>query len=384
MEVAELTKYLSDSREDALMPCMVLANDRDEQLCVEAKKMQEAASGVEALRGHVIFATSGSTGKGKWVALSRRALLASARAVNEHLNAGEQDRWLLSLPTFHVGGFGILARCVVSSAECVQFEGKWNTVRFHQALSDHQVTLTSLVPTQLVDLVNARLTAPERLRAVLVGGGSLADAVYEQAISLGWPVIETYGMTEASSQIATADYGSRDLRILPCWSVKADSDHRLCIQGEPLMTGYVTMEKGGIQLEGVSGDGWHITNDLVQLTDGGLKMLGRVDRSIKILGELVNLANVERKFNSVLDDCFYGVECVVVSMNDARRNAVLYACVENFDDRLEAVLKKYNERCTPFCRIEKIIDVEKIPKTSIGKIDFVSLCAIVEQRVSKM
>ena len=70
-------------------------------------------------------------------------------------------------------------------------------------LADRGVTHTSLVPTQVHDLVKADLRAPETLKAIVVGGGHLDAATGRLARTLGWPVLASYGMTEAASQIAT-------------------------------------------------------------------------------------------------------------------------------------------------------------------------------------
>src|SRR2546423_1505125 len=76
------------------------------------------------LPGHFWVATSGSTaqvsGQLKWIALSREAVLASARAVNAHLGSDSRDRWLHVLPEFHVGGLGIDARAHLSGAQLIR------------------------------------------------------------------------------------------------------------------------------------------------------------------------------------------------------------------------------------------------------------------------
>ncbi|MGA8808880.1 MAG: AMP-binding protein, partial [Thermoanaerobaculia bacterium] len=71
------------------------------------------------LEAHVFVATSGSTGDIKLVALSKRAILASAAAVNERLNVTARDVWAAVLPTFHVGGLGVYARCHLAGARAL-------------------------------------------------------------------------------------------------------------------------------------------------------------------------------------------------------------------------------------------------------------------------
>src|SRR5687767_8020692 len=75
---------------------------------------------VTPLPAHVWLSTSGTTGALKLVALSKRALLASAAAVNRRLESTAQDVWCCVLPTFHVGGLGIHARAFLNGARVVE------------------------------------------------------------------------------------------------------------------------------------------------------------------------------------------------------------------------------------------------------------------------
>ncbi|MES2474668.1 MAG: AMP-binding protein, partial [Verrucomicrobiota bacterium] len=158
-------------------------------------------AGDRELVGHVLFETSGSTGSPKWIALSKEALLISAQAVNAHLQVTKHSCWGLALPTHHVGGFGVAARAWQAGCRMAVFAGKWNPSLFREEMAAHQVTHTSLVPTQVHDLVQAKLAAPASLRAIVVGGGHLDEATGQAARDLGWPVLASYGMTEACSQI---------------------------------------------------------------------------------------------------------------------------------------------------------------------------------------
>ena len=100
-------------------------------------------------------------------------MLASARAVNAHLEATARDRWLIALPLHHVGGFSILARCFASGASLVRMEEKWEPATFAGLCAAGRITLTSLVPAQVFDLVQAKVHGPSSLRAVIVGGAAL-------------------------------------------------------------------------------------------------------------------------------------------------------------------------------------------------------------------
>jgi len=350
------------------MQCQVLVNANDPQAMAEAEVIRYWAVEQPELQGHLFFATSGSTGNGRWVALSRAALLSSARVVNDHLGVTADDRWLLALPTFHVGGLGVLARSYAASCSVVMMDEKWDAGGYHRLCCEKKATLSSLVPTQIVDLVNGGIKAPSSLRAVLVGGGRLEDSVYEKAVDLGWPVVETYGMTETCSQVATTMLGHREMKILPSWQTRLDRDGRLMLTGESLLTGYVTCLDKRCSFTDPKKEGWLVTDDIVEINEGCLVVKGRADRCVKVIGELVNLDQVQREFTA-----FLGVtdEFSVVSLPDIRRGVKLIACTEQGDVSLD-LLEKYNAQCNPLHRIESIQCVE-ILRSPLGKVRYTQL-----------
>src|SRR3954453_7827080 len=146
----------------------------------------------------VVIHTSGTTGTAKPVELTYRNFHTSAVANAANLGVEPGDRWLCCMPLFHVGGLSILTRIAINQTEAVIHDG-FDTERVMQALTDEQITLVSLVPTQLSRLLDAGLTKPAGLRAILLGGGRIPAHLLETNL----PVIPTYGMTETCSQVWT-------------------------------------------------------------------------------------------------------------------------------------------------------------------------------------
>ena len=369
METLDLTKKSFWASGETV----VLANPRDAEAMHEAEVIREWLDRDGDLTSCLLFRTSGSSGKGKWVALSKKALLVSAKSVNDLLVVTKNDRWLQSLPLFHVGGMGIAARAYEAGCFlCDQYE-KWNPTQFCNTVKNEGVSLISMVPTQLADLLRLNLGAPPSLRAVLLGGGELSDSLYERAVDLGWPVRETYGMTEAASQVATADAGQRELRILPCWEVRSAGGGQLQIRGEALLDYYVRVEDGVCSLSDPKKEGWFTTSDIGNASDGIISVAGRVDRCVKVLGELVNLGDVEIAIGEVLKKLNQNYRAfAVIAKEDARGSHELILCVEGNVD-FDEVLGFYHARCNALHRIKKYMRVNDFPYTSIGKINYVAL-----------
>lgn len=308
---------------------------------------------VVPLPGHLWLSTSGTTGALKLVALSKHAMLASAAAVNRRLESDASDVWLCLLPTFHVGGLGIHARAFLSGARVVT-EG-WEGV-----------TLASLVPAQVLDLVRAQTRAPRSLRAVVVGGGALSASLYEQALGLGWPVLPSYGMTECCSQVATATPSSPELVLLDHVEARVDEGGRLAVRSEALLTGYAT--EGGFADPKV--DGWFLTEDIAALDGRTLRVEGRRGDFVKIGGESVDLARLDRILAEITRDA------AIVAVRDERLGHVIHLAVASGDS--DSIAAAFNARVLPFERIREAHRVAAIPRTPLGKLRRTELTAALE------
>ncbi|MFD2158254.1 AMP-binding protein [Rubritalea tangerina] len=319
-----------------------------------------------ALLGHVLFQTSGSSGKAKWVALSKSAMLASARAVNTHIGVKDGDSWGLALPIYHVGGFGVLVRSFLNGGRCAVFHRKWDPVAFSKFVYEEHCQHLSLVPTQLVDLVRARCVAPECVDSVVIGGGRLEDRIFEDAKALGWPVLRSYGMTEASSQIATGDNGDGYLRVLEGWSLRLSESGELEWKGKAGLSFYVVQDGSstGWSIVDPKRSGWFRTQDRVLLRNGEVKVLGRSDHLVKILGELVDIQEIEE-----LVEHHCRCACVIFAQEDQRRGV-----------RLVPVLETDGVATLPplagLQRLEAPLYVQSFPRSGLGKIQREKLRAI--------
>ena len=330
----------------------------------------------------VVFATSGSSGLPKWVFMRRASLLASAEAVNKHLSVSSRDRFLLPLPFYHVGGFGIIARAYVGGCDLRRFPGRWNARRFVEAIEEHGSTLTSLVPAQVHDLVACKLGAPPSLRAVVVGGSALDEVEGQAACNLGWPLLQSYGMTETCSQVATDDlkYANSDFRasplpVMPQWECRLGPEDRLELRGEALFEFYLRWDGHNLcREEGRDEEGWFRSGDVAELDGRCLTVRGRVDRRVKILGELVDVQALEDELRSGLD----GGEVYILLVPDQRRGWRLQPIVERRGrgaGEVDALITLLNEGGPGFARLEQVGFVDELPRTPLGKIDGAALRA---------
>ncbi len=152
-----------------------------------------------------IVYTSGTTGTPKGAALTFNNHWRSATASAFRLGTLPEDRWLLCMPLYHVGGMAIVLRCGLYGTTVVLQNG-FDPVAVSDALKNDGVTLISVVPTMLHRLLEQHRASlvNSKLRCILVGGAAMPQPLVEQCLELNLPIATTYGLTEAASQVATA------------------------------------------------------------------------------------------------------------------------------------------------------------------------------------
>jgi len=229
----------------------------------------------------VLLQTSGTSGAPKPVELSFGNLLWSAIGSGVALGTDPGERWLCALPLAHVGGLGIVVRSAIAATTALVHPG-WDTERVLHALSHEEVTLISVVPTTLARLLDAGLRRPPRLRCALAGGAPVPPALARRALDAGIPVAQTYGLTEAASQVTTAAPGDPEPDAGPplfCTRVRIAPDGEIHVSG-PTVAGPPGRELA--------------TGDLGSLDPAGrLTVTGRKADTIVSGGENVAPAEVE-------------------------------------------------------------------------------------------
>ena len=218
--------------------------------------------------------------------LTRENFFRSAVGTAFALGLGPKDRWLCCLPLHHVAGLSILTRAAICGIGAVLHDG-FDTDRVARSLAEDDVTLVSLVATQLVRLLDAdvNLTGP---RALVMGGGPVPIDAIEEATARGATVIQVYGMTETTSQVTLLE--------------PADAERYAGSAGRALLGAELRIDEGEISIRGpvvapgsVGPDGWLRTGDLGSIdSEGYLWVDGRRDDMIVTGGENVMPDRVEK------------------------------------------------------------------------------------------
>jgi len=354
------------------------------------------AGDTEGLSAAALIATSGSTGRAKVAELSSHALVSAAEASADRLGWQTHDRWLLSLSLCHIGGFSIVTRCLLARVPVVLGDPRGDSSELVRLVRAHDVTMVSLVPTQLHRLLAADNDFSGSKLRVLLLGGMLADPwMVAAARAKSIPVLTTYGMTETASQVATQL--PTDLRSLigPCHDVgpalsnveiKIVNDEIL-VRGPMLFDGYagdqleVDSMRGNLMTGLTLRNGWFHTGDWGRLdANGRLTVVGRASDRIVTGGENVAPAEVEfalEALPAIERACVFGVPEAVKGEQVAA--AIILREGFEFDERDVDVLLK--ERLAPFKRPRAWAVLKEFAVTATGKLDRAATARIAEPQL---
>lgn len=330
---------------------------------------------------HSIIYTSGTTGRPKGAMLTYGNFWNSSIASALNLGLHIDDRWLACLPLFHVGGLSIVLKGVIYGIPLVLHEA-FDADAVNRAIDQDSVTILSAVSVMLQRMLDARGAAlyPPTLRCILLGGGPAPQPLLELCAARNVPVVQTYGLTEAASQVAT---------LAP-----TDALRKLGSAGKPLMLTELRIEQndqsvssgeiGEIVVRGptVTAGYWHQpeatakalrggclhTGDLGYLdTEGYLYVVDRRDDMIISGGENVYPAEIE----AILLSHPAVEEAGVTSIPDARWGQVPVAVIKVRNDAIltESDLQTFcYERLARYKVPAQIQFAATLPRNAAGKL----------------
>lgn len=339
--------------------------------------------------------TSGTTGVPKAAMLTFGNHFYSAVGSAERLGHYPDDRWLLCMPLYHVGGIAIVWRASLFGFAIILLS-EFDEEIVLSAIERYDATLISLVPTMLERLLKAENGARIllSLRTILLGGAAAGDELMTKARTFGLKVATTYGLTEAASQVATdlPGIGETGEGIVgrPMFYSRvriADPDGKsvpvgdigeIRVSGPTIMAGYyrdqdatdITLQNGELR-----------TGDIGCLDkDGFVHVFQRRADLIVCGGENIYPAEVEQALLKHPDVA----AGVVVGIPDAewgQRVGALVIPREGSNLNSAALDAHCQEQLAGYKRPRVYVFTEAIPLTASGKIDRLTVIEILKSEV---
>ena len=335
----------------------------------------------------LVLHTSGTTSRPKIVPLRQSNLAHSARNIASSLQMTSADRSLNVMPTFHIHGImaGFLAP--LSAGGSIVCTPGFDAFAIHRWIDELHPTYYSAVPT-MHQMVLARAPQPRTtsLRFVRSSSASLPAPVLERLRDLfGVPVIEGYGMTEASHQMTSNPLPPREAKTSSVGVATGievailDKDNKVlaagergevAIRGATVVSGY---ENNPAANATAFTDGWFRTGDEGMLDDEGyLFLTGRLKEQINRGGEKISPLEIDGvllRHPAVAEAVAFAIPHDKLGEEIGAVVVLAPGAVAN-ESQLRAFV---GEHLAAFKVPRRILIVEEIPKGATGKVQRIGM-----------
>lgn len=356
---------LDESTPDALCPLLLAGCEADALWCSRPERAEKLAAylgaGVTDGARRVLFLTSGTTSRSKFVALTDESLMAAPWTGAPLFPLGHDDRLLCILPLAHVFGFvcGVLwpLHC---GAEVALGRGPRHYV---DDCRHFDPTAISVVPNLLAFLMGHNLFN-ERLNSVLIGAGDCGPELLAALQARVPRVAFGYGLTETSSGVALGcGADPRAMEVCPAFEVTIASDGEVLIASSTnMMQGYYRRPQD--TAEALEGGVLH-TGDLGYLDDDGcLHITGRKKEMLVLgSGTKVFLPEYEGEIHAALGT----QEAAVTLLGD--KLVLVLGKTELTGEQAMGLIADVQSRTPRAQQITRVIELgHELPRTATGKL----------------
>ena len=334
----------------------------------------------------LVLHTSGTTSKPKIVPLTNKNIFSSAINISKSLELSEIDHCLNIMPLFHIHGLIAIIAASMKVGASVCASNGFNAIKFLEIAKSEKITWYSGVPTMHQAILlraekKLELAKNLKLKFIRSSSASLPPAVFEKLNNVfKCPVIEAYGMTEATHQMTSNPLppkiqkpGFVGIPAGPDVCIMNDADKILnqgetgevCIKGNNVTLGYDNNPEANKKS---FSNGWFRTGDQGYFDqDGFLKISGRLKEIINKGGEKISPLEVD----NILMDHPLIEQAVCFGYEDKMLGEEIAAAiiVKEGQNCSEMDVKNYaEEKLAKFKIPKKIFFVNEIPKGATGKL----------------
>ena len=385
--------YLEDLKAKAL----VVAADYDGPALSAEASLGEADTAAPAPDDvALILHTSGTTSRPKIVPLLQSNVFVSARNIQRSLALTPADRSLNIMPLFHIHGLIASLSASMAASASVWCAPGYNALQFFAWMEEADPTWVTAVPTMhQTNLLRAgryrEVIERARLRFLRSSSASLPAPVMEELVAtFGVPVVEAYGMTEATHQMCSNPIepgkqkpGAVGLEAGPKVRIADESEDRILgpgatgevvISGPNVTPGYEgNPDANAKSFFTAEGARWFRTGDQGAFdADGYLSLTGRLKEIINRGGEKISPLEVD----AVLLEHPAVKQAVTFALPHPKLGEDIAAAIV-LDDGAEADERTVRDyaasRLAGFKVPVRVVILEEIPKGATGKIQRIGL-----------
>jgi acyl-CoA synthetase (AMP-forming)/AMP-acid ligase II len=341
----------------------------------------------------LLLHTSGTTSRPKLVPLSHGNIKASARNIGAVLTLQASDRCLNIMPLFHIHGLIAAVRSSLAAGGSVYCTPGFNALRFFAWLGEAGATWYTAVPTMHQAILaraarNTETIATHPLRLIRSSSSSLPPQVMAELEKVfSCPVIESYGMTEASHQMASNPLpprlrkpGSVGVAAGPAVAIMGDDGTilspdqvgEIVIRGANVTRGYEANPDANAKAFAF---GWFHTGDQGTMDDEGyVRVTGRLKEIINRGGEKIS----PREVDEVIMDHPAVAQAITFAMPHPMLGEDVAAAVvlREGQKASERDIRDFvAARMADFKVPRKVVILDEIPKGATGKLQRIGLAA---------
>lgn len=339
----------------------------------------------------LVLHTSGTTSRPKIVPLTHANVCATARNIKKSLALTSKDRCMNVMPLFHIHGLMAAILSTLRSGASVFCTPGFDALQFFPWLEEAVPTWYTAVPTMHQAILlragrNKEIIAKTPLRFIRSSSSSLPPQVMQELEeTFSAPVIEAYGMTEASHQMTSNPLpprprkaGTVGIAAGPKVAVMDENDTLLpegsvgeiVIQGPNVTLGYENNPSANAEN---FTNGWFRTGDQgIMDEDGYFTITGRLKEIINRGGEKIS----PREVDEVLMDHPAVQQVVTFAMPHAKLGEEVAAAIvlrEGIETTERDIRTFATERLADFKVPRKVLFLEEIPKGPTGKLQRIGM-----------
>lgn len=340
----------------------------------------------------IILYTSGTTGQPKGVMLTHHNLVTNGLMMAEGLRSTEQDRYLVTVPLFHIFGITACVLAAYGSGACLVLLDIFSPGAALALVAHEHITVHHGVPTMFILELNypnfGQFDLSSLRTGIIAAAPAPAEIIRRIRREMNCDVVSSYGLTETSPCLTMTRFGDDDQtraetvgRVLPTVEIKiVDDDGREVPLGEPgelvcrssgVMKGYYKQPDATAAV--LDNEGWFATGDLATIDgDGNVRIVGRKK-------EMINRGGF-KVYPRELEELYYKhpavLEVAVVGVPDPVLGEKTLVCVKlKPGQEVEAgELREFlRGKLADFKMPDYVRFVDEFPMTGSGKIKKVQL-----------
>lgn len=290
---------------------------------------------------YIVAHTSGSTGKPKEILLPKADMRVSARATIERFSINSASIIGAPLSINYIAGKMMWVRAYEAGCKLLDMPVS------NEVTVNCDIDLLAIVPSQ-VESILSQADAPRRIKNLIIGGAPLNDSLRRELTAKGFNAFMTYGMTETCSHVALSKVSEGDNLFEAMPGISFSSDSRGCLVINAPQYSFKQL----------------VTNDIVNLVSPtSFIWIGRHDNIINSGGIKISPEQLENSIKKFINKDFY-----IVGEPDDKWGQVAVMVFEGHRDEETEILQSMRENLDHRLCPKKAIAVDKLPKTSNGKI----------------